>query len=47
LVEDEALLAIPYAARHPDGLCGTTVKIVDDRAASPFAVLADLKRNRI
>ena len=47
LVEDEVLLAIPFAARHAEGLCSTAVKISDDRAASPFAVLADLKRDRI
>jgi uncharacterized protein len=47
LVEDEVLLAIPFAARHQEGLCGTMVKIDEDRAASPFAVLADFKRKRI
>ncbi len=47
LVEDEVLLAIPFAARHPEGLCSTAVKISDERAASPFAVLAELKRDRI
>ena len=47
LVEDEVLLAIPFAPRHAEGSCNTAVKGTDDRAASPFAVLAGLKRDRI
>ena len=47
LVEDEVLLAIPFAARHPEGECSTAIELADDRTASPFAVLADLKRDRI
>jgi uncharacterized protein len=43
LVEDEVLLAIPYAPRHPEGQCTTEVKVKDDRPTSPFAVLANLK----
>lgn len=47
LVEDEVLLAIPYAARHPEGQCSTAAKVTKDGAASPFAVLAQLKHDRI
>jgi uncharacterized protein len=45
LVEDEVLLAIPYAARHAEGLCSTAVGSVDEGAGSPFSVLAKLKQN--
>jgi uncharacterized protein len=46
LVEDEVLLAIPIAPRHPEGECSAAVKTTrDDSAASAFAVLAKLKRN--
>ena len=47
LVEDEVLLAVPYAPRHPEGQCSTLVKAGEDRAASPFAVLARLKQDQI
>lgn len=47
LVEDEVLLAIPFAARHPEGQCGAVIKAADERATSPFAVLAGLKHDRI
>lgn len=43
LVEDEVLLAVPFAARHPEGQCAAAVKTANGRAASPFAVLASLK----
>jgi uncharacterized protein len=46
LVEDEVLLAIPIAPRHPEGECSAAVKTTqDDSAASAFAVLAKLKQN--
>ncbi len=46
LVEDEVLLALPIAARHPEGLCSAaTVK--QDANASPFAVLVKLKQQPI
>jgi len=47
LVEDEVLLAIPLAPRHPDEQCNAAVKTSQDRAASPFSVLAKLKQDRI
>ena len=45
LIEDEILLGLPFAPRHPDGTCG----VHDDaersrRDASPFAGLAALKK---
>ncbi len=47
LVEDEVLLAVPYAPRHPEGQCSTLAKAGEGRAASPFAVLARLKQDQI
>ena len=47
LVEDEVLLVIPFAARHPEGLCSIAFKANDDHTASPFAGLEKLKQNRI
>ncbi|MBI4190709.1 MAG: DUF177 domain-containing protein [Betaproteobacteria bacterium] len=44
LVEDEVLLALPIAPRHPEGECNAAAKTTQDGAASPFAVLAKLKR---
>jgi len=45
LIEDEVLLAIPIAPRHPEGQCSAAVKTTKNRAASPFAALAKLKQN--
>ena len=47
LIEDEVLLAIPLSPRHPEGTCNAAVDTAQDRAAPPFAVLANLKRDRI
>ena len=47
LVEDEILLAIPLSPRHAEGQCSEAVKAAGDPAASPFAVLAGLTRERI
>ena len=47
LVEDEVLLAVPYAPRHQEGQCSTLAKAGEDRAASAFAVLARIKQDRI
>lgn len=43
LVEDEVLLAIPIAPRHPEAQCSAAVKTARDGAASPFAALAMLR----
>ena len=47
LVEDEVLLAIPIAPRHAEGQCNAAMDSAPQRAASPFAVLARLKQDRI
>jgi len=46
LVEDEILLAIPYAPRHPEGGCTAAVDLSADRDASPFAALAKLRQDQ-
>lgn len=43
LVEDELLLGLPFAPRHPEGECAPATKDVQQKA-SPFAVLAGLKK---
>ena len=42
LVEDELLLALPFAPRH--AICPTTLAQTSNKPASPFAALAALKR---
>ncbi len=50
LVEDELLLALPQVPRHAEEACANSVgldsgaAVDEDQAASPFAVLARLKR---
>jgi uncharacterized protein len=43
LVEDEVLLALPFAPKHQDGACSTALKDLQ-QSANPFAVLAVLKK---
>ncbi len=43
LIEEELLLALPFAPRHPEGECAPAMKDLQ-RKASPFAVLAGLKK---
>lgn len=43
LVEDELLLGMPLAPRHPEGQCRPTSSHENGKEASPFAVLAQLK----
>jgi uncharacterized protein len=47
LVEDEILLALPFAPHHAEEQCSAAVKTAVNRAASPFAVLAKLTQERI
>jgi uncharacterized protein len=47
LVEDEVLLALPIAPRHPEGECRAGIGAGRDQAASPFAVLAGLKQKQV
>jgi len=46
LIEDEVLLSLPLAPRHPDGMCASRPKQQDEGAkrASAFAQLAALKQ---
>ena len=44
LVEDEVLLALPVAPKHEEG-CEPPARSDDKHAASPFAVLASLKKH--
>jgi len=46
LVEDETLLAIPLSPRHQEGQCTQPVDTAVERAASPFAALAQLGHER-
>ncbi len=43
LIEEELLLALPFAPRHSEGECASAMKDLQ-RKASPFAVLAGLKK---
>jgi len=43
LVEDELLLSLPFAPRHPDGACSSVSEGLK-QSANPFAVLAGLKK---
>ena len=47
LVEDEVLLALPIAPRHPEGECRAGIGAGRHQAASPFAVLAGLKQKQV
>jgi uncharacterized protein len=48
LIEDEVLLSLPLAPRHPEGACESRLAVDTDPAArpKPFAELAALKRPR-
>ena len=43
LIEDELLLGLPFAPRHPEGECAPTTNDLQQKV-SPFAVLAGLKK---
>ena len=43
LIEEELLLGLPFAPRHPEGECAPAMNGVQQKA-SPFAVLAGLKK---
>lgn len=45
LVEDEILLTLPLAPKHPDGLCGDAGKVELEKP-SPFAVLKGFKAGK-
>jgi uncharacterized protein len=43
LIEDEVLLNLPFAPRHPEGLCKAPIKDLRE-SDNPFAILAALKK---
>jgi uncharacterized protein len=43
MVEDEIILGLPYAPRHPQGECGMAAG-TESAKASPFATLARLRK---
>jgi uncharacterized protein len=43
LIEEELLLDLPFAPRHPDGECESAMHDIQQKA-NPFAVLAGLKK---
>ncbi|MBI5007242.1 MAG: DUF177 domain-containing protein [Nitrosomonadales bacterium] len=43
LIEDELLLGLPFAPKHPEGECAPTTNGLQQKG-SPFAVLAGLKK---
>ncbi len=43
LIEEELLLSLPFAPRHPEGECAPATSDLQQKA-SPFAVLAGLKK---
>ena len=46
LVEDEILLALPYAPRHDPVQCGASGRLDELKKPSPFAVLQGLKTGK-
>jgi len=43
LIEDELLLSLPYAPKHPEGDCQSVIDVTK-KLSSPFAVLEKLKQ---
>jgi uncharacterized protein len=43
LIEDEVLLALPFAPRHEEGVCSPAINGLQ-QSTNPFAVLAGLKK---
>jgi uncharacterized protein len=43
LIEDEVLLNLPFAPKHPEGTCATPIKDLRQKE-NPFAILATLKK---
>lgn len=46
LIEDEVLLALPYAPKHDVDVCGVKDKVMDIGKPNPFKVLQSLKINK-
>ena len=47
LVEDEVLLAVPFAPRHPEGQCNAAAGTANELRVSPFATLARLRQDTV
>lgn len=45
LIEDEVLLALPFAPKHPEGACRSAIEGLQ-QSVNPFAVLAGLKKKQ-
>jgi len=46
LIEDEVLLALPYAPKHDFGSCGASGNVDELKKPNPFAVLQSLKAGK-
>jgi uncharacterized protein len=46
LIEDEVLLALPYAPKHEVSVCGVKDKVIEVGKPNPFKVLQGLKVNK-
>jgi uncharacterized protein len=46
LIEDEILLALPLAPKHPSEICGASEHLNELKKPSPFAVLQGLKAGK-
>lgn len=46
LIEDEVLLALPYAQKHDSGSCGASGNVDELKKPNPFAVLQSLKAGK-
>ncbi len=44
LLEEEIILSLPIAPKHPQGICNTEIGL-NEQKENPFAVLMKLKRN--
>jgi uncharacterized protein len=44
MIEEEILLSLPFAPKHPSGECSSVVKEWNQQDKSPFAILAGLKK---
>jgi uncharacterized protein len=43
MVEEEILLSLPFAPKHPSGECQSVIEDLSQQDRSPFAILAGLK----
>ncbi|MGC2457695.1 MAG: DUF177 domain-containing protein [Gallionellaceae bacterium] len=43
MIEDEILLSLPFAPKHPAGVCQNAVEKLNSAEKNPFSVLSGLK----